>query len=97
MAKIICMFSLYQIYISNGPWTIWGHAQITQAHHWLKFASSTMEKAGLNINILCAGKPDPVIGRQTMSDTLTDAACTSQSEVLPKMDISFPYLENMIL
>ena len=62
-----------------------------------QIASSIMGKAGLNINILCAGKPDPVIGRQTLSDTLTNPACTSQSEVLPKIDISFPYLENMIL
>ena len=62
-----------------------------------QIASSIMGKAGLNINVLCAGKSDPVIGRQTLSDTLTNAACTSQSEVLPKMDIGFLYLENMIL
>jgi septin family protein len=60
-------------------------------------ASSTMEKAGLDINILYAGKLDPVTGRQTLADTLTDAASTSQFEVLPKMAISFPYLENMSL
>ena len=28
-----------------------------------QIASSIMGKAGLNINILYAGKPDPVIGR----------------------------------
>jgi hypothetical protein len=43
------------------------------------------------------GKLNPVTGRQTLTDTLTDVACTSQFEVPPKMDISFPYLENMSL
>jgi hypothetical protein len=38
-------------------------------------ASSTMENTGLNINILYA---DPVTGRQTLTYTLTDAACASQ-------------------
>src|ERR1700692_1841149 len=60
-------------------------------------ASSTMEKAGLDINTLYAGKLNPVTGTQTLADNLTDAASTSQFEVLPKMDISFPYLENMSL
>jgi hypothetical protein len=63
----------------------------------IQTASSTMEKAGLNINILYAGKLYPVTGRQTLADTLTDAASISQFEVLPKMDISSPYLENLPL
>jgi hypothetical protein len=39
-------------------------------------------------------KLDPVTGRKTLRDTLTDAACTSHFEVIPKIDINFPYLEN---
>jgi hypothetical protein len=40
-------------------------------------------------------KLDPVTGGKTLTNTLTDAACTSQFEAIPKMDINFPYLENV--
>jgi hypothetical protein len=51
--------------------------------------SSTMENTGLNISkAYYMLKLDPVTGKQTLTDTLTDEACTN---VLPKMDISFPY------
>ena len=39
-------------------------------------ALSTMENTGLNLNILYV-KLDPITGRQTLTDNLTDAACTS--------------------
>ena len=52
-------------------------------------ASPTMENTGLNISkAYYMLKLDPVTGKQTLTDTLTDEACTS---VLLKMDISFPY------
>ena len=44
-----------------------------------------------------AGKLGPVTGRQALADILTDAVSISQFEVLPKIDISFPYPENMSL
>jgi len=48
MAKIIFMFSLYQIYISK--WSMHNAGTCST-----ETASSTMEKAGLNINILYPG------------------------------------------
>ena len=77
MAKIIFMFSLYQIYISK--WSM--HNAGTCSNHTstplTQTASSTMENIRLNITYYML-QLDPVTGSQTLTDTLTDAACTSQ-------------------
>jgi len=54
------------------------HAQITQTH-WL------IHHGKGRIKYKHTRKLDAVTGRQTIKDTLTDAACTSQFEVLPKV------------
>src|SRR5882762_6636210 len=55
-------------------------------------ASSIME----NIQTYYMVKLDPVTGRQTLIDTLTDAACTSQLKCYLKWISAF-YMENMSL